>query len=105
LRTTYDALAVNDTTFLHTDFEDGKRVLVWQRGQPGSTSQVIVVANFSDFTTPNAADLDAEYVVPNWPAPPAGRQWREIPQARWVDPARAGREPIYAWEAKVYALQ
>ena len=105
LRTTYDALAVNDTTFLHTDFEDGKRVLVWQRGQSGSTSQVIVVANFSDFTTPNAADLDAEYVVPNWPAPPPGRQWREIPQARWVDPARAGREPIYAWEAKVYALQ
>ena len=51
-RTTRSAL--NDIAFLHTDFEDGKRVMVWQRGQPGSDSQVVVVANFSDFATPNA---------------------------------------------------
>jgi hypothetical protein len=30
-RTSLPALSVDDTTFLHTDF-DGKRVLVWQRG-------------------------------------------------------------------------
>src|SRR5207245_2592824 len=47
LRTTYDALAVNDTDFIHVDFNDGKRVLVWRRGQPGADTQVVVVANFS----------------------------------------------------------
>jgi len=105
LRTSYDALALNDVDFIHTDFEDGKRVLVWQRGQPGSESQVIVVANFSDYATPDASEPHAEYVVPNWPAAPAGKRWREVPQDRWVEPDRAGREPIFAWEAKVYALQ
>lgn len=105
LRTTYDALALNDIDFIHTDFEDGKRVLVWQRGQPGSDSRVIVVANFSDYATPNATEPDAEYAVPNWPQAPDGKRWREVPQSRWVEPGRAGREPIFAWEAKVYALQ
>jgi glycosidase len=103
LRTTYDALSVNDTEFIHTDFEDGKRVLVWQRGRAESGSLVIVVANFSDFAT-NADDADAEYVVPGWPAAPPDKRWREVPQARWVEADRAGREPIFAWEAKVYAL-
>ena len=32
LRTSHPALAVNDTEFLHIDF-DGKRVLVWKRGR------------------------------------------------------------------------
>jgi len=104
LRTTYDALSVNDIAFLHADFTEGKRVVAWHRGVPGSSSQVVVLANFSEFTTPDDASPDAEYVVPNWPATPAGLRWREVPQDRWVHEDRVGREPIYSWEAKVYAL-
>ena len=50
LRTSEPALSVNETGFLHADFT-GKRVMVWRRGLAGSTSQVVVVANFSDFGT------------------------------------------------------
>jgi hypothetical protein len=99
LRTGFSALSVNDTVFLHVDFNDGKRVLVWQRG-PGSDGNVVVVlANFSDFSTDTSAGSAAEYVVPNWPA---GRTWREITQQRDVPASFVGREPIFAWEAKVY---
>jgi hypothetical protein len=104
LRTGYGALAVNDTRFIHVDFGEGKRVLAWQRGIAGSDEQVVVVANFSDYATPDPFGPDAEYVVHGWPATPAGKRWREIPQARDVAPGRAGREPIFSWEAKVYAL-
>ena len=100
-RTTSDALAVNDINVIHADL-DGKRVLAWQRGQPGTDHVVVVVANFSDFTTP--AGPNAEYVVHNWPATPAGKQWREISQDRDVPPAWAGKEPIFSWEAKIYTL-
>ena len=104
LRTSYDALSVNDTDFIHADFNDGKRVVVWRRGEPGSASQVVVVANFSDFTTPNASSPDAEYRVPNWPVTPSGMRWREVTQGRPVPAWWVAREPIFAWEAKVYAL-
>jgi hypothetical protein len=104
LRTGHDALAVNDTAFLHTDFNDGKRVLVWRRGAAGSDQQVVVVANFSDYGTPDPFRPGAEYVVLNWPAAPVGRRWREVTQDRDVPPGDAGREPIFPWEAKVYAL-
>jgi hypothetical protein len=62
----------------------------------------VVVANFSDFTTPPSPS--AEYVVRNWPATPPGRTWREISQERDVPPEWIGREPIFAWEAKIYTL-
>jgi 1,4-alpha-glucan branching enzyme len=104
LRTSYDALAVNDVAFLHVDFNDGKRVLVWRRGTAESDRQVVVVANFSDFGTPDPFGPGAEYVVPNWPPTPPGKRWREVPQDRDVPPADVGREPIFPWEAKVYAL-
>jgi hypothetical protein len=42
--------------------------------------------------------------VANWPTLPAGRHWREITQDRDVPLVWAGREPIFPWEAKVYAL-
>ena len=103
-RTNSPALAVNDTDFIHVDFNDNKRVLVWRRGQPGSDEQVVVVANFSDFVTANAGSPSAEYRVPNWPATPNGKRWREITQERDVPPEWVGREAISAWEAKVYAL-
>lgn len=103
LRTTYDALAVNDTDFIHVDFNDGKRVIAWRRGRPGSDRHVVVVANFSDFVTANASSPDAEYRVSNWPATPAGKKWREMTQQRDVPEEWVAREPIFAWEAKVYA--
>jgi pullulanase len=103
-RTVSDALSVNDTQFLHVDFNDGKRVLVWQRGNPSGGNAVVVVANFSDFETTDPSHPSSEYVVPNWPALPAGRKWREISQARDVPANWAGREPIFPWEAKVYAM-
>jgi pullulanase len=102
-RTNSPALAVNDTQFIHTDFADGKRVLVWQRGEMGSASLVIVVANFSDYGTPDPLNPASEYRIPNWPPLVANRRWREITQERDVPVEWAGREPIYPWEAKVYA--
>jgi 1,4-alpha-glucan branching enzyme len=104
LRTSYDALTVNDTEFIHLDFNDAKRVLVWRRGRLGADKQVVVVANFSDFTTADPFSPNAEYFVPNWPATPPGKHWREVPQDRDIPAERVGREPIFAWEAKVYAL-
>ena len=103
-RTSYDALAVNDTEFIHVDFNNAKRVLCWRRGDPGSDRQVVIVANFSDFITANALSEHAEYRVANWPATPHGKKWREITQDRDVPLDRVAREPLFPWEAKVYAL-
>ena len=103
LRTSEPALSANDTEFLHVDFA-GKRVVVWRRGVPGSDSQVVVIANFSDFGTDTRV-LNAEYRVPNWPATPAGLGWGEVTQARDVPDEWVGREPIFPWEAKVYVLR
>lgn len=120
-----DALSVDDTVFIHSDFEAGKRVLVWKRGY-GETIAV-VVANFSDYSTPAsspvssspssspssltssspsspAGTLEPEYVIPQFPPTPAGKHWREVTQDRIVPEEWIGREPIYAWEAKVYEL-
>jgi glycosidase len=102
LRTSCDALAVNDVEVIHVDL-DGKQVVAWRRGVPGSDSIVVVVANFSDFTTP--AGPDAEYVVPHWPPTPPGRQWREAGFDRAVPQAWIGREPLFSWEAKVYVTE
>ncbi|SFN21779.1 alpha-amylase family glycosyl hydrolase [Nitrosomonas communis] len=103
-RTSYDALSINDTSFIHVDFNDNKRVVVWCRGRPSSDSQVVVIANFSDFITMNANHPSAEYRVHNWPSTPPGKKWREITQSRDVPAEWIGCEPIFPWEAKVYAL-
>jgi glycosidase len=103
LRTASAALASDDVDFFHVDFGEGKRVLAWRRGGAG-VDPVVVVANFSDWGTPNPQHPAAEYVVNNWPATPAGRSWREVTQARSVPTSWVGREPIYPWEAKVYVL-
>jgi pullulanase len=102
-RTSSDALAVNDTEFIHVDFSDGKRVLAWRRGRFDSGNPVVVVANFSDFGT-DLSSPTPEYRVHNWPATPAGKKWREITQERDIPPEWVGREPLFPWEAKVYAL-
>ena len=103
-RTSYDALAVNDTKFIHVDCNNGKQVIVWQRGREGSDMLVVVVANFSDFGTLDPFHPNSEYVVPNFPITPPGKRWREITQERDVPQEWIGREPIFPWEAKVYAL-
>jgi pullulanase len=99
-RTTSEALAVNDVVFIHVDFEAGKRVLVWRRG--AGERIVVVVANFSDYGTPNVPG--AEYVIPNFPDAPLTKRWKEITQDRLVAEDWVGREPIFPWEAKVYGL-
>lgn len=104
LRTSHPALGVTDTDFMQVDFSENKRVLVWRRGM-ADQNPVIVVANFSDYATPNGlTDPNAEYVVSNWPSTPQGQHWCEITQQRNVLPAQIGREPIFSWEAKVYTL-
>jgi 1,4-alpha-glucan branching enzyme len=100
LRTTAPALAVNDTSFIHQDFDDGKRVVAWARGGAGM-APVVVVANFSDF----ASAPGTGYVVHGWPATPAGATWVEVTQGRVLPPSTAGTEPIFSWEAKVYTLR
>ncbi len=102
-RTESPALSVNDTTFIHTDFTDGKRVVVWRRGGNQETP-VVVVSNFSDFVSENALTPAGEYRVRNWPSTPVGKRWREVTQDRVVAPEFVGREPLFAWEAKVYTL-
>lgn len=102
LRTTSNALAVNDTDFIHVDFNEGKRVLVWQRGY--GDNLVVVVANFSDYSTPDATAPDAEYIIPHFPKTSPGKNWQEITQERMVPESWIGREPIFSWEAKVYTL-
>jgi glycosidase len=100
LRTTAQALAVDDTDFIWTDF-NGKQVVAWRRGGQNAAEPIIVLANFSNFASAPGTD----YVVPTWPRPvPAGKKWRDVSQERDVDPAWVGRESIYQWEAKVYML-
>jgi hypothetical protein len=98
LRTSEAALQVNDTNFIHVDFNDGKRVLAWVRG-PNQARPVVVVANFSNWGT-DVNQPNAEYWVPNWPG--RNRDWFEVTQQRRVPAAWVGREPLMPWEAKVY---
>lgn len=98
-----DALSVNDTDFIHIDQTPGRAVFVWVRGGPAQ-HPVVVVANFSDWGTEDPTSPNAEYVIPTWPSTAAGRQWREVTQARDVPDSWIGREPLYPWEAKVYTL-
>jgi pullulanase len=101
LRTEAPALGVNDTELIHADTTPGRQVFAWRRGGPGD-DPVVVVANFSDWQSGEGS----EYRVPNWPPLP-GREWREVTQGPDPSGRRApadwvGREPLYAWEAKVY---
>ena len=98
-RRSVPALSVNDTNFIQVDFNEGKRVMVWQRGAAGQ-DPVVVVANFSDWASPPGA----QYVVPNWPATPPGRSWKEITQQVAVPSASIGQQPLNAWQAMVYTL-
>jgi hypothetical protein len=76
---------------------------VWRRGSVDDP--VVVVANFSDFVSERTPQGTAEYRVPNWPLTPAGKHWREITQDRSIPEEWAGRESLFAWEAKVYVVE
>ena len=102
LRISHPALSVNDTEFIHIDFTPGRRVLVWRRGSV--PDPVVVVANFSDFRSEHTSQGVAEYRIPNWPPTPEGKRWRDVSQDRDIPPNFVGRESLFAWEAKVYAL-
>ncbi len=96
LRASHPALGRNDTRFLQVDLAEGKRVFAWLRGD--AADPVIVVANFSAWGTADPFGPGAEYVVPGWPS----GAWREVTRDRAAP--RAGREPLFPWEAKVYRL-
>lgn len=102
LRTSHPALSINETKFIHVDFTPGRRVLVWRRGSV--EDPVVVVANFSDFISEHTSEGMAEYFVRNWPPTPPGKRWRDVSQDRDIPPDFVGRESLFAWEAKVYAL-
>ncbi|KAK4156636.1 1,4-alpha-glucan branching enzyme GlgB [Chaetomidium leptoderma] len=97
-RTKCPALGEDDTDFFHVDRSRGGRIMAWRRGRAGDEGRppVIVVANLSDEDTPGP-----EYVVPNWPDKEQSG-WREISQGRDVPAEWVGREPLLAWEAKIY---
>lgn len=101
-RTQAPGLAVNDTQFLQIDYTEGKQVIVWQRGM--GDDAVIVVANFSDYGTPDPFAPTSEYCVNAWPQTPPGKHWWEVTQDRMIFTEWIGREPIFPWEAKVYTL-
>ncbi|EOO04232.1 putative alpha amylase catalytic region protein [Phaeoacremonium minimum UCRPA7] len=94
-RTKCPALGVDDTEFFHVDESRGGKIMAWNRGGDRQ-APVVVVANFTDTDTPGS-----EYVVPNWPRKEVPG-WREITQGRDVPAEWVGREPLMAWEAKVY---
>lgn len=95
-RTTCPALGVDDTDFFHVDHSRGARIMAWTRGGLGQ-DPVVVVANFSDHATDGN-----EYKIPNWPNK-TKPGWREVTQDRDVPPEWVAREPLMAWEAKVYS--
>lgn len=97
-RKTCPALGEDDTEFIHVDGSRGGKIMAWRRGRTGDGRfPVVVVANFSNENTPGT-----EYVVPNWPDKDKSG-WREISQERRDVPAEwVAREPLMAWEAKIY---
>ncbi|KAB5580244.1 putative alpha amylase, catalytic domain subfamily [Coniochaeta sp. 2T2.1] len=94
-RTKCPALGEDDTDFFHVD--QGGKIMAWRRGRTGEGRMpVVVVANFTDRNTEGE-----RYVIPNWPSRELDG-WREVSQKREVPTEWVGREPLMAWEAKMY---
>ncbi|MBV5303971.1 MAG: hypothetical protein JZU70_07210, partial [Chlorobium sp.] len=73
-------------------------------GISGSAQQIVYALSYFQVITDNALGGNAEYRVANWPETPQGKRWREITQERDVAYDRVALEPVFPWEAKVYAL-
>jgi 1,4-alpha-glucan branching enzyme len=99
LRKRSKALGVNDTNFIHMDFDHGRRIMAWVRGNPDKQDLVVTVANFSAESTPGN-----KYVIRNWPSTPEGKAWREVVENHSIPADRVGREPLCPWDAKVYEM-
>lgn len=94
-RTKCPALGEDDTDFFHVD--QGGKIMAWSRGQTGEGKMpVVVVANLTDWGTEGE-----QYVIPNWPDKELDG-WREVSQKRDVPTEWVGKEPLMAWEAKIY---
>jgi 1,4-alpha-glucan branching enzyme len=94
-RTKCPALGEDDTDFFHVD--QGGKIMAWSRGQTGDGKMpVVVVVNFTDQNT-----VGEQYVIPNWPGQ-GTHGWREVSQKREVPTEWVGKEPLMAWEAKIY---
>ncbi len=87
------ALGDDDTAFIHLD----GNVMAWVRGGEGNIP-VVVVANFQDRERERG---DGTYVVNNWPEG-TKEGWWEVTKRREVAAEWVGREPLMAWEVKVY---
>ena len=98
LRKRSQALGVNDTSFIHFDFSNGRRIVAWVRGDDANTL-VVTVANFSSVQI-----TDSQYIVDNWPNTPAGMKWRDTMQDGSPVVENAGQVPLGPWDAKVYEL-
>ena len=98
LRKRSRALGVNDTSFIHFDFSNGRRIVAWVRGNQTDTL-VVTVANFSFVQI-----TSSQYIVNNWPNTPAGMKWRNIMQEGSPTVENAGQVPLGAWDAQVYEL-
>ena len=76
--------------------------LARQRGRLGSSQVVVVVANFSDFSTPPGPS--PEYVVHNWPADPSGPEMAGGQPAARRPTGMDQPRTIFDRETKIYTL-
>lgn len=100
MRTRNPALWGDKVNFTHWDFEGHRKIMAWIRGVSDDLP-IVVVANFS-----GVKPEGNEYSVNGWPTLKTwkgkGVKWREVGEGRAVPPEWVNREPVYAWEAKVY---
>jgi hypothetical protein len=81
------------------DFDHGRRIMAWVRGNPDKQALVVAVANLSADRTPGN-----KYVMRNWPSTPEGKKWREVVENQSVPADSVGREPLSRWNAKAYEM-
>jgi hypothetical protein len=81
------------------DFDHGRRIMAWVRGNPDKQDLVVAVANFSAERTPGN-----KYVVRNWPSTPEEKKWREVVEHQSVPADRVSREALSPWDAKAYEM-
>jgi pullulanase len=101
-RTESDALSGDSVDFMHWDFSGDRKIMAWVRGG-GETLPVVVVANFSG-VKPEGDKYEIARLI-SMAERVGGKEvkWRDVGQGRKIDAEWVGREPLFPWEAKVYA--